>query len=160
MEDTALDLFDKTLNTDLTAKNVRKFFDTKFQKYLNFSGKHRTDLSSPLLDPTGVSSHGVNHQENKEIISTDAGNCVKAINDAIIDCSNSGSKPYASILYYCYIEELFDWQISQKLGYSKTRYLKLKKEALIEFAERLEYWKKQDKATDIKRLLVFYEDNK
>lgn len=147
------------LNKTATVKNVKSFFTNDFEHYLNLSGKHRTDLASPTFDASGVTNHsGVNHQEQNMSINIDAGNCVQAVNDAIANCTNTRDMPYATIIYYYYIKRLDDYKIYERLGYQKAQYYRLKSSALLEFAERLDYWRQQDQA-DLPDLRV-YEKNK
>ena len=155
-----LALFNKAkLNKLKTAQKVKDFFADDFNHYLNLSGKHRTDLSSPSFDPTGVSAqNGINHQDESMTINIDAVNCVKAFDDAISSCTNTGDMPYAMILYLYYIKRMQDYRISARLGYQSARYYELKSEALVEFAERLDFWRQKDHA-DLEDLRVFDDIN-
>ncbi|MGL5885827.1 MAG: hypothetical protein ACRCY2_07350, partial [Bombilactobacillus sp.] len=63
-----------------------------------------------------------------------------------------------TIIYYYYIKRLDDYKIYERLGYQKAQYYRLKSSALLEFAERLDYWRQQDQA-DLPDLRV-YEKNK
>ena len=59
----AVDLFKQT-DDYKTAAKAGYFLDHRFQKIKNYSGISATDLSSPLLDPSGVVNHShVNHQD-------------------------------------------------------------------------------------------------
>lgn len=150
----ALDFINFDLDETKTFEAVKDFFKEDFQKYLNYSGKHRTDLSSPILDPTGVTAHGVNHQENRMVINADAARCVEAVNDTIIDCTNTPEHPYATILFLSFIRHFTDEKASIRVSLSSTTYGRFKKSACIEFAQRIDYWK-QVHGADIRELTVF-----
>jgi ArpU family phage transcriptional regulator len=136
-------------NTDLgldidqkeTANRVRIFFKYTFPNYLIKAGFHRTDLSSPQLDLTGVASHSGNGVENKMMKILDMQNRCKAIYQAIDHCSDSPSQPFRTILKALYIDELKDWQVANKVKYSDSRYSDLKRYALCQFADSIETWK-------------------
>lgn len=142
------------LNRSDTALNVKTFFEKDFDHYLNLAGAHRTDISSPTMDITGIASHGLNTQDERMAVNIDAANCVTAVDHTISSCSNSGEKPYGTILYYSYIKNISNYVIAERLDYQMTRYYELKNEALVEFAERMELWRKRDR-TSLKSLLVF-----
>ena len=141
-----------------TAQNVKDFFEHDFDHYLNLSGKHRSDLSSPQMDITGITAHnGVNHQDESMAVNIDADNCVLAVDHTISSCSNSGDKPYGTILYLSYIKNISNYAIAQRLGYQTTRYYELKNRALVEFAERMELYRKRDH-TSIEDLRIFEDE--
>lgn len=130
------------IDKNKTAQNVRDFLDNEFQTYLNRSGLHRYDLSSPQIDPTGVIAHGGNSQESKMMQIFDyQAKCV-AIYEAIEDCIENKNmhKWHRTILHNRYIDELEDWQIAQRLSISSSRYREIKSNALCEFADRLPVW--------------------
>lgn len=147
---------EKKLNKLDTAQRVKDFFENDFDHYLNLAGAHRTDISSPTMDITGISAHGINHQDASMAINIDAANCVLAVDHTISSCSNSGERPYGTILYYSYIKNLSNYVIAERLGYQMSRYYELKNRALVEFAERMELWRKRDN-TSINTLCVFEE---
>ncbi|QHJ77600.1 MAG: hypothetical protein [Bacteriophage sp.] len=124
-----------------TAENVKRFFRNDFEKYILRSGYHRTDLTSPQLDPTGIMGHGGNSAENKMAIIFDAQDKCKAVYHAIDQCFDSTQQPFRTILKSLYIDELKDWQVAAKVQYSDSRYNELKKYALCQFADTIETWK-------------------
>lgn len=63
-----------------------------------------------------------------------AANYVLAVDHTISSCSNSGERPYGTILYYSYIKNLSNYVITKRLGYQMSRYYELKNRALVEFA--------------------------
>lgn len=142
------------LNNIETVQKVKDFFDNDFDHYLNLAGEHRADISSPTMDITGIATHGINHQDESMAINIDAANCVLAVDHTISSCSNSGEKPYGTILYLFYVKNMNNYLIAERLGYQMTRYYELKNRALMEFAERMELWRKRDHSS-IKSLLVY-----
>lgn len=142
------------LNRSDTALKVKAFFENDFDHYLNLAGAHRADISSPTMDITGIATHGLNSQDERMAVNIDAANCVTAVDHTISSCSNSGEKPYGTILYYSYIKNISNYVIAERLGYQMTRYYELKNRALVEFAERMELWRKRDHSS-LKSLLVF-----
>ncbi|RVU70028.1 MULTISPECIES: ArpU family phage packaging/lysis transcriptional regulator [Lactobacillus] len=155
----AVSLADREIDEYETIKNVNKLLTKDFDRYLNFSGSHRTDLSSPMLDPTGASSHGgVNHTEEQLVNGTAAANCVSAISDAINDCDKSPDNPHALFLYYRYVKKMTTTAIGNALGFQDAQYYRLRKDSMLEFAQRMEIWKKRNHATDIRELIV-WKDN-
>ena len=62
--------------------------------------------------------------------------------------------PYGTILYYSYIKNYSNYVIAERLGYQMSRYYELKNRALIEFAERMELWRKRDH-TSLSSLLTY-----
>lgn len=150
-----MELINEKIDEDQTIRKTKKLLTHDFQRYLNFSGHHRYELSSPIIDPTGVSTHGgINHTENKLVNGTEAGNNVDAINDCLIDCTNRADAPYASLLYYKYVKLLPTNKIQHLLGYEDAQYYRQHKRALLEFAQRMDHWRKVDHA-DIPDLVVW-----
>lgn len=124
-----------------TAEKVRKFFKYNFPQYLVRAGYHRTDLSSPQLDITGVSAHGGNSAEQKMASIFEAQDKCKAIYQAIDACFDSARQPFRTILKSLYIDELENWKIADKVQYSDSRYDDLKRYALCNFADTIDTFK-------------------
>jgi len=134
------------IDKNKTAEKVRAFFDTEFQTYLNRAGMHRTDLSSPQLNPSGVTSHGGNSAESKMMQIFEYQAKCYAVYQAIDNCSeNRARNRYnRSILKLRYISELEDWQVADRLQLSLSSCREKKNLALCEFADRLPYWAYQN----------------
>ncbi|WEV40342.1 ArpU family phage packaging/lysis transcriptional regulator [Lactobacillus sp. ESL0681] len=137
-----------------TAKKVRDFFKYTFPNYLVKAGFHRTDLSSPQLDPTGIAVHGGNSAESKMAHIFEMQDRCKAVYQAINYCSDSQKQPFRTILKALYIDELEDWKVAAKVQYSDSRYGDLKRYALCQFADSLETQKTRY-GVDIPELKVF-----
>lgn len=139
------------IDQEKTAQNVKAFFTDDFKHYLNLANKHLSDISSPTLDPNNTGGHdGLNHQDERMVVNLDAQNCVKAVNHTL----NSCSYPSNTILYLYFIKKMSNDSIAQRLGYQSTRFIEIKKEALVEFAERFDFWRQEDK-TSMEDLRVF-----
>lgn len=139
------------IDQEKTAQNVKAFFTDDFKHYLNLANKHLSDISSPTLDPNNMGGHdGLNHQDERMVVNLDAQNCVKAVNHTL----NSCSYPSNTILYLYFIKKMSNDSIAQRLGYQSTRFIEIKKEALVEFAERFDFWRQEDK-TSMEDLRVF-----
>lgn len=125
-----------------TARKVRIFLKYTFSDYLIKAGYHRTDLTSPQLDVAGISAHGgSNSAESKMMRIFDMQNRCKAVYHAISCCKDSSKQPFRTILKSLYIDELEDWQVADKIGYSDSRYDDLKRYALCQFADAIDTWK-------------------
>lgn len=128
------------INQKATAKKVREFFKYTFPDYLIKAGYHRTDLSSPQLDPTGVAVHGINSSENKMMLIINMQERCRAVYQAIDHCADNSKQPFRTILKALYIDELDDWKVAQKVQYSDSRYSDLKRYALCQFADTIQTW--------------------
>lgn len=135
----AYKLTDVDIDPVVTARNVRNLLDKKFPTYLARGGMHKADLSSPKLDPTGITSHGGNSAENAMMKIFDYQAKCGAIYEAIINCSeNHNLGVYnRSILFDRYIDDLTDTKVVSKLGMSSSSYGEKKVIALCEFADWL-----------------------
>lgn len=139
-----------------TAEKVRCFLDDEFQTYLNRAGLHRTDLSSPKMDITGITAHGGNSQEAKVMKIFDYEAKCMAIYKTIDNCQENKNLHvyHRSILYDRFILQLEDWQVAQRINLSASRYRDIKQDALCEFAERLPVWAYR-LGTRLKDLVVY-----
>lgn len=140
-----LSLFEKAkLNKIATAQKVKDFFADDFKHYLNLANRHLSDISSPTLDATGITVHdGANHADERMAVNLDAQLCVAAVDHAISSCSY----PNNIILYLSFIQKKTNDEIGARLGYQSTRFNEIKSEACVEFAERIEYWRKTEGAS-------------
>lgn len=128
------------LNEKETAFQVKRFFDEQLYDYLANAGLHRADLKSPQLDQSGVSSHGGNSAEEKMMTIFDYQNKVAAVGSAIKNCTQTERHPNREILRLTVIEELTETQQVIRLAMSDRTYSRKKKEALCEFASRVQFW--------------------
>ena len=71
--------------------------------------------------------------------------CVRAVVETINSCTDTEHKPLRTILFRRYIKGDFDLWIYQDLNMSRSKYTRLRKHALLEFAQRAEsYGQKYD----------------
>ncbi|RMC46567.1 ArpU family phage packaging/lysis transcriptional regulator [Lactobacillus sp. ESL0230] len=145
-------LFKKAkLDKAKTAQAVKDFFTEDFGHYLNLANKHLSDISSPTLDPNNVGGHdGLNHQDERMTANLDAQTCVLAVDHTISSCSHISG----TILYLYFIKHWSNDRIRSKLGYQSTRFNEVKNDACVEFAERFDFWRKED-GSSIEDLQVF-----
>lgn len=130
------------INRTKTAEKVSSFLTKNFIHYLDKAGMHKTDLSSPQLDLTGISSHGGNSAESKMMLILDCENKCMAIIRAINNCRENVNRGVRNktILNELYIQDLENWQVQDRLRLSETAYYNKKQDALCEFADRIEVW--------------------
>lgn len=135
----AYKLTDVDIDRVITARNVRNFLANNFPTYLARGGLHKADLSSPKLEPTGITSHGGNSAENAMMKMFDYQAKCGAIYTAIMNCNeNRNLGVYnRSILFERYINDLTDTAVMTKLGMSSSSYGEKKVVALCEFADWL-----------------------
>lgn len=138
-------LFKKSkIDKTKTVQAVKDFFADDFNHYLNLANKHLSDISSPTLDPNGIGGHdGQNHQDESIAVNLDAQACVAAVDHTISNCSY----PNSIILYMYFIKRMSNDTIGKRLGYQSTRLNEMKNEACVEFAERLDFWRKKDNSS-------------
>ena len=140
-----LDLFNYKIDKNRTADKVDHFLTNKFVTFRNIAGATASDLSSPLLDPSGVTNHShTNNQdiaflsyseEYKEIEGCQ--NVVKAVLKAMESCPNGPQHPYGSLLYTKYIKMITATNVYTDMEFSKGSYYTYRKDALVTFAQIL-----------------------
>lgn len=140
-----LDIFNYKIDKNKTADKVDYFLTNKFVTFRNIAGSTASDLSSPLLDPSGVVNHShTNNQdiaflayssEYKEIEGCQ--NVVKAVLKAMESCPNGPQHPYGSLLYTKYIKMITATNVYTDMDFSKGSYYSYRKDALVTFAQIL-----------------------
>lgn len=140
-----LDIFNYKIDKNKTADKVDYFLTNKFVTFRNIAGSTASDLSSPLLDPSGVVNHShTNNQdiaflayssEYKEIEGCQ--NVVKAVLKAMESCPNGPQHPYGSLLYTKYIKMITATNVYTDMEFSKGSYYTYRKDALVTFAQIL-----------------------
>lgn len=107
-----MDNIDIDLGLDIdqmeTSRKVRAFFKKTFPNYLIKAGYHRTDLSSPQLDLTGIAARNGNGAEGKMMHILDMQDRCKVVYQAIDHCADSTKQAFRTILKALYIDELDD----------------------------------------------------
>lgn len=135
---------------DETARNANSFLKKNFQHFLNLSGMHRNQLSSPQLSLAPGSTNALNGVEKNMIdevqddinIAEPAKRAVSAIYRSMDNCTNTMQKPYRTILLGVYVEEKTIPELAIQTSLAERTVNKKKSLALYEFADRLTYWKR------------------
>lgn len=135
---------------DETARNANSFLKKNFQHYLNLSGMHRNQLSSPQLSLAPGSTNAQNGIEKSVIdeiqdridIAEPAQRAVSAVYKSMDNCTNTMQKPYRAILLGIYVQEKTIPELAIQTSLAERTVNKKKQFALYEFADRLTYWKK------------------
>lgn len=134
---------------DETSKRANYFLRKKFQHYLNLSGLHRNQLTSPALSfaPGSTNKNGIEISTINEIVDDinivePNRNSVSAIYKSMVNCTQTPESPHRSILIGTYVDNLTVAQLAIKNNLAERTINKKKKLALCEFADRLEYWKR------------------
>ncbi|WP_131501288.1 ArpU family phage packaging/lysis transcriptional regulator [Lactobacillus crispatus] len=143
-----------------TSAAVAIFLQNDFWHYMNLGGIHPSQLSSPQLT-LAPGGHNNTNTTEKSLIGTmskaeRAQWIAETILLAINDCTDLNNRKHKSLIRDFYLEDLTNEEVKIRLNFSEYQIRREKPKALIEFAERLEYWKGRRKCTDqeIPRLLV------
>lgn len=134
---------------DKTVKNADLFLKRNFQHYLNLSGMHRNQLSSPQLSLAPGSTNALNGVEKSVIdevqddidIAEPARRAVSAIYRSMDNCTDTMQKPYRTIILGFYVEDKTIMDLTVRTSLAESTVKRKKSEALYEFSERLVYWK-------------------
>ncbi len=115
-----------------TRKNVANWFDTEYSKYQRLA--NIPVISSVRLSLTPKSTASANSVEDMNVNRANAKQVLEFI-DAILD---SLGDRYKTIIKALYIQGSQNWQVYERLGYSKSRYGMLKNEACALFAQTMD----------------------
>ena len=140
-----LDLFNYKIDKNRTADKVDHFLTNKFVTFRNIAGATASDLSSPLLDPSGVTNHSHTNNQDMAFLSYSeeykeiegCQNVVKAVLKAMESCPNGPQHPYGSLLYTKYIKMITATNVYTDMEFSKGSYYTYRKDALVTFAQIL-----------------------
>ena len=140
-----LDLFNYKIDKSRTADKVDHFLTNKFVTFRNIAGATASDLSSPLLDPSGVTNHSHTNNQDMAFLSYSeeykeiegCQNVVKAVLKAMESCPNGPQHPYGSLLYTKYIKMITATNVYTDMEFSKGSYYTYRKDALVTFAQIL-----------------------
>lgn len=140
-----LDLFNYKIDKNRTADKVDNFLTNKFVTFRNIAGATASDLSSPLLDPSGVTNHSHTNNQDMAFLSYSeeykeiegCQNVVKAVLKAMESCPNGPQHPYGSLLYTKYIKMITATNVYTDMEFSKGSYYTYRKDALVTFAQIL-----------------------
>lgn len=140
-----LDLFNYKIDKNKTADKVDYFLTNKFVTFRNIAGSTASDLSSPLLDPSGVTNHSHKNNQDMAFLAYSSEykkiegcqNVVKAVLKAMESCPNGPQHPYGSLLYTKYIKMISATNVYTDMDFSKGSYYSYRKDALVTFAQIL-----------------------
>ena len=127
-------------------RDVNLFLKKDFWHYLNLGGINYNQLSSPQLTFTpNTHSYYTNGTEKRLIDDMSEAERSTYIATTIIiafkDCTDIEGRRHKSILEDYYIKELTNQAVAIRYNLSDWQYKKAKRNALIEFTERFNFWR-------------------
>ena len=125
--------------------NVKKFLKDDFWHYINLGGIQYNQLSSPQLTFT-PNTHSYTNGTEKRLIDdmSEAERSTYVATTIIIafkDCTDIEGRRHKSILEDYYIKDLTNQAVAIRYNLSDWQYKKAKRNALIEFTERFNFWR-------------------
>lgn len=132
-----MDLFDEEVDELATSKNVKHFLSKIFPRLIMLSGLDSTQLQSPTLSDMPTSKPVGNSNEKKIINMLEAQRIVKEVIKSMKCCRGHSS----TILFDVYVLEVSAVKIEMKIGFSQAQFYRLKKKALLDFADAFMYEK-------------------
>ena len=126
-------------------RDVKLFLKKDFWHYLNLGGINYNQLSSPQLTFT-PNTHCYTNGTEKRLIDymSEAERSTYVATTIIIafkDCTDIEGRRHKSILEDYYIKELTNQAVAIRYNLSDWQYKKAKRNALIEFTERFNFWR-------------------
>lgn len=126
-------------------RDVNLFLKKDFWHYLNLGGINYNQLSSPQLTFT-PNTHSYTNGTEKRLIDdmSEAERSTYIATTIIIafkDCTDIEGRRHKSILEDYYIKELTNRAVAIRYNLSDWQYKKAKRNALIEFTERFNFWR-------------------
>ena len=115
-----------------TRENVANWFDREYSKYQRLANIPVISSVRLSLAPKGTAS--ANSVEDMNVNRANAKQVLEFI-DAILD---SLGDRYKTIIKSLYIQGLQNWQIAERLQYSRSRYSELKNDACALFAQTMD----------------------
>jgi ArpU family phage transcriptional regulator len=128
------------LDEKATAKNVKSYFVRQFPQFVRYSSitNLKTLIRSPVMKDIPSTPNNINHTETETINRVSkveySYRMVNLTAMAINECDENSQ----TILFGNYFENKRDWQLQDTLGYGKTQYSLIKREALNQFADTFE----------------------
>lgn len=126
-------------------RDVKLFLKKDFWHYLNLGGINYNQLSSPQLTFT-PNTHSYTNGTEKRLIDdmSEAERSTYVATTIIIafkDCTDIEGRRHKSILEDYYIKDLTNQAVAIRYNLSDWQYKKAKRNALIEFTERFNFWR-------------------
>ncbi|KRL84091.1 ArpU family phage packaging/lysis transcriptional regulator [Ligilactobacillus apodemi] len=122
----------KEVDYSQTCKNVANWFDTEYSKYQRLANIPVISSVRLSLAPKGTAS--ANSVEDMNVNRANAKQVLEFV-DAILDTLDDR---YKTIIRALYIQGSQNWQVAERLQYSRSRYDILKKEACALFAQTMD----------------------
>ncbi|WP_304976426.1 ArpU family phage packaging/lysis transcriptional regulator [uncultured Ligilactobacillus sp.] len=122
----------KEVDYSQTRKNVANWFDTEYSKYQRLANIPVISSVRLSLAPKGTAS--ANSVEDMNVNRANAKQVLEFV-DAILDTLDDRHK---TIIRALYIQGSQNWQVAERLQYSRSRYGVLKKEACALFAQTMD----------------------
>lgn len=133
-----MDLFlDEEIDEVATRKNVKKFFEKIFPRLVMLSGLDSTQLKSPIVTDMPTNKTVENSNEEKIINMLEAQRIVKEVIKSMKCVRGHGS----TILFDIYVLEASNVKTAMKIGFGQANYYRLKRKALLDFADAFMYEK-------------------
>lgn len=145
------------IDTKATAKNVDHFLKKQLPHIMLRCGHNITELSSPKLSLTPVStSMRTDRQETMIINAVELEHVVQAVHNSILACSDISK----IILLDIYIHQYTIDRTLMDIPYERSQFFhKFKPRSLVEFADYYDYWQSKCKVDEEDRLdLHIYKD--
>lgn len=126
-------------------RDVKLFLKKDFWHYLNLGGINYNQLSSPQLTFT-PNTHSYTNGTEKRLIDdmSEVERSTYVATTIIIafkDCTDIEGRRHKSILEDYYIKDLTNQAVAIRYNLSDWQYKKAKRNALIEFTERFNFWR-------------------
>lgn len=126
-------------------RDVKLFLKKDFWHYINLGGINYNQLSSPQLTFT-PNTHSYTNGTEKRLIDdmSEAERSTYVATTIIIafkDCTDIEGRRHKSILEDYYIKGLTNQAVAIRYNLSDWQYKKAKRNALIEFTERFNFWR-------------------
>lgn len=148
-----------------TINKARYFLTNDFMNWINQGGITVSQLSSPQFDGTPGGHTYTNTVEkaltNELSRAEHAEYVANTILLALHGCTDFESQKHKTILLNCYVKKMTTEQVKIKIGFSNKQYKRAKRDALFEFAERMDFWtQRRHLESDLYTLMVPKRDHK
>ncbi len=119
-----------------TARQANIFLRNDLDHYLSLCDKNRGDLESPNIENPKVSTSLKTDVSELYLRIMYAEQIVFCIAKSLKACTNTEKHPYRSILEATYLNDLNSYQLESKYSCSRSTIQRIRKKALLEFADR------------------------
>ena len=135
----------KKLDEKATVKNTLHFFNHDLERLTLLCGCKLVDLSSPQLSLAPAHSSGGNHNEDALIEGVTADMTIQAVAAAIAHLPTNSQK----LVIGTQLEHKTNVEMQRSLALEHTQVVKLKKQALLDFADAFIYWQHHYKCSPV-----------